>query len=86
MKNAIFTFTNKEMPKEITRIDVGLITLRVVQVGESLFCEKFESNKWNKLTPLKLHELSFNKRIYEWLNKHYNSQYSVISCLSDVRE
>jgi hypothetical protein len=45
------------MPKEITKIDDGLTTLRVVQVGESLFCEKFESNKWSKLTTLKLHEL-----------------------------
>ncbi len=66
------------MPKEITRIDDGLTTLRVVQVGESLFCEKFESNKWSKLTTLKLHELSFNKKIYEWLNEHYNSQNNVL--------
>lgn len=58
---------------EVNRIAVGLIELRIMKGGESQYCEMFESGKWSRVSAIKLHQLSFDKKVYDWLNQHYNS-------------
>lgn len=59
--------------KEISRIVVGITALRLVEENGVSRCERFENGNWTKLTPTKLQELSFDRRIQEWLDNHYHS-------------
>jgi hypothetical protein len=56
--------------KEISRIVIGIIALRIVQNGESVYFEKFDSNKWAKISSSQIQELFSNKEIRKWLEKH----------------
>jgi hypothetical protein len=59
--------------KEVNRIDVGLTELRIMKDEQGQWCELFEAGEWNRVSATKLHQLSFNKSVYEWLNQHYFS-------------
>lgn len=60
--------------KEVNRIDVGLTELRIMKDEQGgQWCEVLESGEWNRISAIKLHQLSFDKSIYEWLNEHYFS-------------
>ncbi len=37
------------------------------------WCEIFESGKWSRISAVKLHQLSFDKRVYDWFNQHLDS-------------
>ncbi len=68
----IKNYVTKQL-NETNRIVVDLIELRVMKNEQSHWCEIFESGEWNRISATKLHQLSFDKTIYEWLNQHYNS-------------
>jgi hypothetical protein len=59
--------------KEVSRIVVDLIELRMIKGDQVQWCEIFESGRWNRISAVKLHQLSFDKRVYDWLNQHLNS-------------
>ena len=69
-KNVVTTGVKME---EINRIVVDLIELRIMKGDKVQWCEIFESGRWNRISAVKLHQLSFDKRIYDWLNQHLNS-------------
>jgi acetyl-CoA carboxylase beta subunit len=58
---------------EVNRIDVGWSQLRIMKENENHWCEILESGKWSRISAAKLHQLSFDKRVYNWLNQHLNS-------------
>jgi hypothetical protein len=60
--------------KEVSRIVVGLTALRIIQNEENYSCEMFQSSEWIELSPTKVHQLSFDKKICDWLNQHYHSR------------
>ncbi|HVG40673.1 MAG TPA: hypothetical protein VM888_03600 [Chitinophagaceae bacterium] len=68
--------------KEISRMVVGLIAVRIMKHNESQWYEMFESNtsnrlevtKWRRIDATKLHLLRFDRRIEDWLNQHNNSE------------
>jgi hypothetical protein len=59
--------------KELNRIVVGFTELRIMEGNKGKWCEIFESGNWNRISATTLHQLSFDKRIYNWLNQHYYS-------------
>jgi hypothetical protein len=59
--------------KEVTSIVIDSIQVRIVESEESKWCEIYESGNWSRIPVIKLHELSFDKRIYDWLSKYYYS-------------
>jgi hypothetical protein len=59
--------------KELNRIVVGAAQLRIMESDKSQWCEILESGKWDRISALKMHELSFDKKIYSWLHLHYYS-------------
>lgn len=59
--------------KEINRIVVDLIELRIMKDDQVQWCEIFESDRWRQVSAIELHQLSFDKRVYDWLNQHFNS-------------
>ena len=59
--------------KEVSRIVVDLIELRIMKGDQVQCCEIFESGTWNRISAVKLHQLSFDKRVYDWLSQHLNS-------------
>jgi hypothetical protein len=40
--------------------------------NQGQWCEIFESDKWSRMSAVKLHQLSFDKKVYDWLNQHLN--------------
>ncbi|HVG42599.1 MAG TPA: hypothetical protein VM888_13385 [Chitinophagaceae bacterium] len=72
--------------KEVSRIVVGLIALRIMNDGENQWYEMFESStsnrmqvtKWKRIDVTKLHQLSFDRRIEDWLKQHNNSEDNVL--------
>jgi hypothetical protein len=73
--------------KEVNRIVVGLVALRLMKDGETQQYEIFESNKmnkldkteWKKIDLTRLHQLSFDKRVQDWINQHKNSDDNVLN-------
>jgi hypothetical protein len=63
--------------KEINRIVVDLIELRIMKDDQMQWCEIFESDSWRQVSAIELHQLSFNKIVYDWLNQHLNSTDSI---------
>ena len=61
---------------EVNRIDVGWSQLRIMKENENHWCEIFESGEWNRISVTKLHQLSFDKTINDWLKQHYYSKAS----------
>ena len=59
--------------KEINRIVVDLIELRIMKGDQVQWCEIFESDRWRQVSAIELHQLSFDKRIYGWLNQYLHS-------------
>jgi uncharacterized membrane protein YgaE (UPF0421/DUF939 family) len=59
--------------KEVNSIVVDSIELRIMKGNQSQWCEIFESGKWSRMSAVKLHQLSFDKKVYDWLNQHLNS-------------
>jgi predicted nucleotidyltransferase len=72
--------------KEISRIVIGLVALRLMRNGETRWYEIFESdktngqdeNEWKRINPTRLHQLSFDARVYDWLNQHKNFKDNVL--------
>jgi hypothetical protein len=72
--------------KEVSRIVIGLIALRIMKNGESQWFEIFESNKrnrlevtkWKRIVATKLHQLSFDSRVEDWLKQHKNSEDNIL--------
>jgi hypothetical protein len=58
--------------KEINRIMVDSTELRIMKGNQGQWCEIFKSDKWSRMSAMKLHQLSFDKKVYEWLNQHLN--------------
>lgn len=56
--------------KEVSKILIGSIELRLMKNAEYRYIEIFESGKWSKITATKLHQLSFDKKVENWLNNH----------------
>ena len=46
--------------------------LRIMKGNQGQWCEIFESDKWSRMSAVKLHQLSFDKKVYDWLNQHLN--------------
>ncbi len=59
--------------KEVNRIGVGLTELRIMKDEQGQWCEILQSGEWNRVSAIELHQLSFDKSVYEWLNQHYFS-------------
>jgi hypothetical protein len=59
--------------KEISRLVIGILALRIVQKAESVYCERFAAGKWNRLSANELHELFFDKKIRLWFETHSQS-------------
>jgi hypothetical protein len=59
--------------KEINRFVVDSIQLRIMNYDGKQWCEILESNRWSRVSAVKLHQLSFDKKVYGWLNQHYYS-------------
>jgi hypothetical protein len=59
--------------KEVNSIVVGSVKRRIIKNGERQWCEIFESNDWKPASATKLHELLFDVKVYDWLNRHHNS-------------
>jgi hypothetical protein len=66
----------QEAVNEVNRIDAGLTQLRIMKGNEKQWCEILEFGEWNRISATKLHQLSFDKTINDWLNQHY---YSTVS-------
>ncbi len=60
--------------EEVNRIVVDSIELRIMKGNQGQWCEIFESGRWDRISATKLHELSFDKRVYDWINQQHNSQ------------
>jgi hypothetical protein len=60
--------------KEINRIVIGLVALRLMEDSEKRWYEIFESNKWNRIDSDRLHQLSFDQRVIDWLYQQNNSE------------
>ena len=54
--------------------------------NERKWCEIFESNKWNRLSVLELHQMTFDKRLYDWLDQHYYSSRNAKEVADDGRQ
>jgi hypothetical protein len=61
---------------EVNRIDAGWTQLRIMKGNENHWCEILESGEWNRISVTKLHQLSFDKTINDWLKQHYHSRVS----------
>ena len=59
--------------REVSRIDVDSTELRIMQTNENQWYEIYESSKWSRVSAIKLHTLSFDKRVYDWLSQHRSS-------------
>lgn len=59
--------------KEVNSIVVGSVKLRIIESDKRQWCEIFESNNWRPASATKLHQLLFDKKVYDWLNQHHNS-------------
>ena len=59
--------------KEVNRIGVGVTELRIMKDDQGQWCEILESGEWIRVPATKLHQLSFDKTVYEWLSEHYFS-------------
>ena len=57
--------------KEVYRIVVGLVALRITQDEDQTKCEMFEEGKWIELIPKRVFQLASDKRISDWLVKYY---------------
>ncbi len=66
-------FTREGKMEEANRIVVDSTELRIMKGNRGQWCEIFESGKWSRISAVKLHQLSFDKRVYDWLNQHLNS-------------
>jgi hypothetical protein len=72
--------------EEVNRIVVDSIELRIMKDNQRQWCEIFESGSWNRITAVKLHELSFDKRIYGWLDQHLKSTGNIQKLPDDKNE
>ena len=68
--------------KEINRIVVGLVALRLMKDSEKQWCEVFEFNKWKRIDSDRLHQLSFDQRVTDWLYQHNNSENNNVNFFS----
>jgi hypothetical protein len=59
--------------EEVNRIVVDSIELRMMKGNQGQYCKIFESGKWSRISAVKLHQLSFDKKVYDWLKEHLNS-------------
>lgn len=59
--------------EEVSRIVVDSIELRIMKGDRGQWCEIFEFGKWSRISAVKLHQLSFDIKVYDWLNQHFNS-------------
>ena len=57
--------------REVSRIVIGCVALRLVQNADVRWCEKFEAGDWVMFTPEMLCEKTFDDRIKSWLNENY---------------
>jgi hypothetical protein len=59
--------------KELNRIVVDFVELRVIKDNGSQWCEILEAGKWIRASAANLHLLSNDKKIHNWLNQHFYS-------------
>jgi hypothetical protein len=72
--------------REVSNIAVDSIQLRVMESKENKWCEILECGNWSIISATKLHELSFNKKVYDWLNQYFHSpNYSQIMPVDNPR-
>ena len=58
--------------KEVNRIVFDSIELRIMKGNQGQWCEILESGKWSRTSAVKLHQFSFYKEVYNWLNQNMN--------------
>jgi hypothetical protein len=56
--------------KEINRIVVDFNELRIMKGDQVQWCEISEFGRWRQVSAIELHQLSFDKRVYGWLNQY----------------